>query len=197
MTSRAEIDAIRRSVSLPEIVREYTDLRRSGARHVGLCPMHAEKTPSLSVWGDHFKCFGCGQGGDVFRFLMEMERVTFGDALKMVADRAGIKIGDPVAAATARRRISAARELQRWRDDLTASLRRVRRLAWRRANKAERLDRVMLGLESPDDPEAWELVAQYSQDRLAGDAVAAYVDIVEDMAAPTLSSLRSRLECAP
>lgn len=70
-------------------------MKRSGRRWVGLCPFHAEKTPSFTVSPDLglFKCFGCGKGGDLFSFLQAREGVTFGESLRMLADRAGVELG--------------------------------------------------------------------------------------------------------
>lgn len=77
-----------------DVVSEHVTLRRSGRRWVGLCPFHAEKTPSFTVNPDLgiFKCFGCGKGGDLFSFVMEREQVAFGDALRLMADRAGVRL---------------------------------------------------------------------------------------------------------
>jgi DNA primase len=67
-------------------------LRKAGPRYVGLCPFHTEKTPSFSVHAVHqfYKCFGCGAGGDVLKFVMEVEGLTFYETLKLLAERNGI-----------------------------------------------------------------------------------------------------------
>ena len=77
-----------------EVVAEHVTLRRSGRRFTGLCPFHAEKTPSFTVNPELgiFKCFGCGKGGDVFTFVQERENVSFMEALRMLADRAGVEL---------------------------------------------------------------------------------------------------------
>lgn len=76
------------------MVGEHIALRRSGRELVGLCPFHADRTPSLRVSPDKqiFKCFACGKGGDVFGFIMARERVTFPEAMRILADRAGIDL---------------------------------------------------------------------------------------------------------
>jgi DNA primase len=86
------VEQLKASVDIVNVVGEYVRLRKTGVRHVGLCPFHTEKTPSFSVHGVHqfYKCFGCGAGGDVLRFVMEIERVSFYEALKMLAERYGI-----------------------------------------------------------------------------------------------------------
>jgi len=81
-------------VDLVELVSEQVQLKRSGRRMVGLCPFHSEKTPSFTVSPDLgiFKCFGCGKGGDVFSFVQFRENVSFGEAIAILADRAGVTI---------------------------------------------------------------------------------------------------------
>ncbi len=88
------VEHLKASVDIVKVVGEYVRLRRagSGPRYVGLCPFHTERTPSFSVHQTHqyFKCFGCGMGGDVIRFVMEIERLSFHEALKWLAERHGI-----------------------------------------------------------------------------------------------------------
>ena len=76
------------------IVGEYVRLRRAGQRYSGLCPFHNEKTPSFSVSPEHqyFRCFGCDAKGDVFKFVMMIEGLTFFEALKKLADQNGIAL---------------------------------------------------------------------------------------------------------
>src|SRR3972149_3969835 len=87
--------------SVADIVRvigETVTLKRSGSNHSGLCPFHQEKTPSFSVHATRqfYYCFGCGAKGDVFRFVMEMEKVPFPEAVRRGAQRAGIPVPAPV-----------------------------------------------------------------------------------------------------
>lgn len=87
---------LKSSVDIVRVVGEYVRLKRSGAgpRYVGLCPFHTEKTGSFSVHSTHqfYKCFGCGAGGDVIKFIMEIERLTFWEACKYLAERHGIPL---------------------------------------------------------------------------------------------------------
>ncbi len=85
---------IRDRSDIVELVSEYLHLKHSGAAYKALCPFHDEKTPSFLVNPNLqiFKCFGCGQGGDVFGFLMAMENLTFPEALKRLAQRANIEL---------------------------------------------------------------------------------------------------------
>ncbi len=89
-------EQIKSAVDIVRVVGEYVRLKRSGAgpRYVGLCPFHTEKTGSFSVHSTHqfYKCFGCGAGGDVIKFVMEIERMTFWEALKYLAERHGIPL---------------------------------------------------------------------------------------------------------
>ena len=88
------VEQLKSSVDIVKTVGEYVRLKRMGStpRYMGLCPFHTEKTPSFSVHGSHqyFKCFGCGKGGDLLDFIMEIERVSFVEALKLLAERNGI-----------------------------------------------------------------------------------------------------------
>jgi DNA primase len=92
--SDALLDDIRRSSDIVEVVGGVVKLRRRGKNFIGLCPFHQEKTPSFNVNPEMqiYKCFGCGKGGNVFQFVMETERVSFVEAVRSLADRAGIKI---------------------------------------------------------------------------------------------------------
>lgn len=89
-------EQVKSSVDIVHVIGEYVRLKRSGAgpRYVGLCPFHTEKTGSFSVHATHqfYKCFGCGAGGDVFKFIMEIETLTFWEALKYLAERNGIPL---------------------------------------------------------------------------------------------------------
>jgi DNA primase len=86
-------EQLKSSVDIVDVVGEYVRLRKSGPqRYSGLCPFHNEKTPSFSVHAarQFYKCFGCGEGGDVFSFVQKIEGVTFYEALKTLAERNGI-----------------------------------------------------------------------------------------------------------
>ena len=87
-------EQVRSAVDIVQIVGERVALRRVGRRYSGLCPFHQERTPSFTVnpeW-QIWHCFGCGKGGDVFSFLMELDKISFPEALKELADRAGIEL---------------------------------------------------------------------------------------------------------
>lgn len=90
---RDVVESVRERYDIAEVVGRYVRLTHSNK---GLCPFHAEKTPSFSVntKGQYFYCFGCGKGGDVFKFLELYEKKTFAEVLRELADKAGIKISD-------------------------------------------------------------------------------------------------------
>lgn len=90
------VDEVRAAVDLIDVVGDYLRLKKQGHRFVGLCPFHNEKTPSFSVDGrqDLFYCFGCKRGGDLFKFVEEIEGVGFLDSVRLLADRAGIEIAE-------------------------------------------------------------------------------------------------------
>ena len=90
----ALLDQIRSSVDIVDIVSEYVPLQKRGRNYFGLCPFHGEKTPSFSVNQEKqiYHCFGCHVGGNVFSFLMEMERISFSEAVRTLAGRAGLTL---------------------------------------------------------------------------------------------------------
>lgn len=87
------IDQIARATDIVEVVSERVDLKQRGQNWVGLCPFHAEKTPSFNVHPDGwFKCFGCLKAGGVYQFLMEIEQLTFPEAVRELGAKAGIAV---------------------------------------------------------------------------------------------------------
>jgi DNA primase len=89
-----DTQAIKDRVDIVQLISEYMQLKKAGVNWKGNCPFHKEKTPSFMVHPEKqiWHCFGCGKGGDVFTFLEEMEGLEFSEALKLLADRAGVKI---------------------------------------------------------------------------------------------------------
>ncbi|MBI4277048.1 MAG: DNA primase, partial [Armatimonadetes bacterium] len=87
-------EEIRRRVDLVDLAASYVTLRKSGRYYKGLCPFHQEKTPSFHVDRERglFHCFGCGAGGDLFDFVMRVQRLTFPEALEELARRAGVEV---------------------------------------------------------------------------------------------------------
>lgn len=89
-----DIEKVRENTDIVDIISDYLPLKKTGSNHVGLCPFHNEKTPSFTVSESKqfFKCFGCGEGGDVVTFIMKKENLDFPEAVKFLADKAGIVI---------------------------------------------------------------------------------------------------------
>ena len=86
------IEEVRSLTDIVDVVGEYVQLKKRSSSFVGLCPFHSEKTPSFNVNPrlGIFKCFGCGEGGDVFSFVSRMESLSFPEAVRVLADRSGI-----------------------------------------------------------------------------------------------------------
>ena len=89
-----QVAEVKEKVDIVNLISSYVPLKKSGKNYKGLCPFHNEKTPSFMVSPDLqiWKCFGCGEGGDVYTFLMKIEGVEFGEALATLAERAGVKL---------------------------------------------------------------------------------------------------------
>ncbi len=92
--SQELINHIRTSVDIVEIISDYIPLTKKGKNYFGVCPFHSDHSPSMSVSQERqiYKCFSCGAAGNVFKFLMDYENISFKEALKKIADKAGIAI---------------------------------------------------------------------------------------------------------
>jgi DNA primase len=98
------IQRVKDATDIVSVVGEYVRLKKAGASYKGLCPFHNEKSPSFTVSPSRngFHCFGCGKGGNVITFVMEMEKMPFPEALRRLADRAGVALPQPREEAGAR-----------------------------------------------------------------------------------------------
>jgi DNA primase len=94
MIKQEKIVEVRDRASIVEVISDYVTLKKAGRNYMGLCPFHAEKTPSFTVSEEKeiFHCFGCGAGGSVFNFLMQHEQLSFPEAVERVAQRYGITV---------------------------------------------------------------------------------------------------------
>src|SRR5579862_8102828 len=90
-------DRVKQQADIVRVIGEYVRLKKGGQNFVGLCPFHSEKTPSFAVHPvkQIYHCFGCGAGGDVFKFVMEMDRCDFMEAVRAVAEKCGIALPHP------------------------------------------------------------------------------------------------------
>jgi DNA primase len=110
LISPESLERVKQTADIVEVISAHTDLRRQGARWVGLCPFHEERTPSFSVEPQEklYHCFGCGVGGDVIKFVEEKEGMGFAEAVELLADRYGVELEreqeDPRAEAKRQRR---------------------------------------------------------------------------------------------
>ncbi|HKZ79456.1 MAG TPA: DNA primase [Pyrinomonadaceae bacterium] len=88
------IDDLRRQADIVRVIQDYVPLKKKGTNWMACCPFHKEKTPSFSVspTKEFFHCFGCNKGGTVFNFVMEMERVSFPEAIRIVAEKSGVPL---------------------------------------------------------------------------------------------------------
>jgi len=89
-----DLEQLRSSLSISDVIQQYVALRRVGRNWVGLCPFHAERSPSFNVREEtgRYKCFGCGAAGDAFTFIQEMEHVEFVSAVEQLAAKVGITL---------------------------------------------------------------------------------------------------------
>src|SRR6185436_15896590 len=91
------IQEIKDRLPILEVVQDFVQLKKAGTNYKGVCPFHTEKSasfivsPSKQIW----HCFGCGLGGDIFEFIKQIENVEFREALKILADRAGVELKKP------------------------------------------------------------------------------------------------------
>ncbi|WP_077621479.1 DNA primase [Sediminibacillus massiliensis] len=115
------IEDIRNSNDIVDVIGEYVQLKKQGRNYFGLCPFHGEKSPSFSVTQEKqiFHCFGCGKGGNVVTFLMELEGYNFYDALKQLADRSGKQLPESYQASNNSRQNQANQDVLRAYEWLT------------------------------------------------------------------------------
>lgn len=116
MADRGDIDRVREATDIVELISEVTQVKKSGRSYMAVCPFHQEKTASMSIDRGRglYHCFGCGEGGDLFDFVQQTQGVGFGDALEILATKAGITLQrDPAEDKKRGRRASAVEALQR------------------------------------------------------------------------------------
>ncbi|MFA6471944.1 MAG: DNA primase [Candidatus Latescibacterota bacterium] len=87
-------EELKSRIDIADVIGEYVDLKKRGSATIGLCPFHNEKTPSFNVnrEGQFYYCFGCGKGGDVFSFLMDITGMSFLEAIEQLAEKAGLEV---------------------------------------------------------------------------------------------------------
>src|SRR6187549_3569563 len=94
------VDDLKHQADIVVVIQDYVSLKKNGANYKGLCPFHGERTPSFQVNRDKgfFHCFGCGVGGDVIKFVELFDKVSFPDAVRQLAQRAGLPVPEPESA---------------------------------------------------------------------------------------------------
>ena len=94
MIKPKSVEEVIETAKVEEVIQDYVNLKRRGVNMIGLCPFHAEKTPSFTVSPSKgfYKCFGCGKGGDAVNFLMELEQMDFPEAIRHLARKYGIQL---------------------------------------------------------------------------------------------------------
>ena len=99
MIPESFIEELRLSLNIEQVVSSYVTLKRAGNRLVGLCPFHSEKTPSFSVSAERglFYCFGCGKGGDMITFIRSVENLEYVEAIRLLAEKAGLTVPEDAA----------------------------------------------------------------------------------------------------
>ena len=88
------VEEVRQATNIVDVISQYVRLQKRGKNYLGICPFHNEKTPSFTVNREKglYHCFGCGVGGNVFTFLTQYEKISFGEALRQLAARANINL---------------------------------------------------------------------------------------------------------
>ncbi len=193
-----EVQLIKDKIDVAELVGEYVQLKPAGVNKKGLCPFHHEKTPSFMVSPERgsWHCFGCGKGGDIFTFVQEMEGMEFREALKYLADRAGVILTSYKSDidSSQRNRIKdinteAARFFYNFLIKM-ATAKPAMDYLLKRGLKTETIDEWQIGFV----PEQWDLLTQYLLKKgfAIDDLVASGLTIKRDQNSETNSGYASR-----
>ncbi len=171
LISPDSLERVKQTADIVEVISAHTDLRRQGARWVGLCPFHEERTPSFSVDAQEklYHCFGCGVGGDVIKFVEEKDGLGFADAVELLADRYGVELEreqeDPRAEARRQQRRRLEQLLERAAAFYTSFLWESQEAAKARSYLAERGlgEEVLRGFGVGYAPSAWDKILVLGQ----------------------------------
>lgn len=198
MDQQRVLDQILNRLSIVDLIQKYVPLKVSGRQHMGLCPFHSEKSPSFSVSAEKglYHCFGCGAGGNLFTFYMQMERVTFPEAVKELARRAGVEVpSSPQDARRDSRRDAMRRALGEalifFRAKLSDSSDGSTALSYLRDRglTAETIDRFEIGWS----PAEWESLAQHLRQKKIDLAVAEGCGLVRKKSSGYYDYFRARV----
>lgn len=176
--SDAWLDELRSRTSLEEIVSEYVPLKQKGRRFWGCCPFHNEKTPSFSVDSESqlYYCFGCHKGGTAIHFVMEMERMEFMDAVKLLAERAHMELPERTNEPRAR---MDADERERIYEANTLAARFFHSLLWKEEGSEMLNYLYKRGLNDSDirrfglgaSPKGWDVLAKHLKEQGFTDSI--------------------------
>jgi DNA primase len=197
----AFVDQLRSQADIVQVVQEYVSLKKAGASYKGLCPFHSEKTPSFHVNRDKgfFHCFGCGVGGDVFKFLELQERLAFPEAVRHLAGRFGLQVPEAVATDDHRRDAADREALLKMHETAQAFFGeklsspaggRARQQLRERGLSDETVARLGLGFAPPGRDELWTLLTARGFRR---DLVMASGLVVQRDAGDIVDRFRNRL----
>jgi DNA primase catalytic core len=194
---RYPVEEIREKCDLVEVISAHVALRKTGRNFTGLCPFHNEKTPSFSVNAERqiWKCFGCGEGGDVFKFVQKIDNLTFPQAVEALAQKVGVTIERSEQASreySDRERILKANNIACafFRSSLERSAKAKEYLA-NRGLTTEAIERYKLGYA----PDGWDgLLNHLAEQRIAiGDAVKAGLLVARESSTGFYDRFRDRL----
>ncbi len=176
MDSRDEIkNRVREAADIVQVIGDCVELKKAGSRFTGLCPFHAEKTPSFSVnpQGQFFHCFGCGESGDVFSFMMKYHHLTFPDALKDLARRYHIDLPERKMSDQDRARMRRREQLYRVNHEAARIYHRflkeadeaapARDYLRERGVPGEMIDRYQLGYTPAPESAGWKFITSRLQ----------------------------------
>jgi len=164
-----KIADVRNTADIVDLISEYVVLKKVGKNFLGLCPFHAEKTPSFTVSPEKqiFHCFGCGQGGNVFNFVMQYQNLSFPEAVRFVAKKYGIEISAQNMSAAQKRKFAQREKLFQINEDAvdyfrkalvdTSSGERGRKYLAKRRMTPEVIERFWLGYA----PMGWNNIVRY------------------------------------
>jgi len=164
-----KIADVRNAADIVDLISEYVVLKKVGKNFLGLCPFHAEKTPSFTVSPEKqiFHCFGCGQGGNVFNFVMQYQNLSFPEAVRFVAKKYGIEISAQNMSAAQKRKFAQREKLFQINEDAvdyfrkalvdTSSGERGRKYLAKRRMTPEVIERFWLGYA----PMGWNNIVRY------------------------------------
>ncbi|HEV7645548.1 MAG TPA: DNA primase [Pyrinomonadaceae bacterium] len=177
------IEELKQRADIMRVVEGYVPLKKKGQNWWAPCPFHQEKTASFSVnpGKGMYKCFGCGKGGNVFTFVMELEGLSFPEAVKVVAEKAGVPLPDPVdgrdyeqtkKAADERKRIAAeVVQLNEWAVEFWQNHLQDKKAKAARKYLEERgmLEETVAAFKLGYAPESWDALKSYLKEKGAGD----------------------------